>query len=436
MTTRLEYLNKCITNSNLLETKNWYISCFGISILKDDLEWEKDLTRYRIVTKIDGLYYIDFDDENKSILVKIVDYKKNTPLFNMQEVIEIDSSWLPTIKGKIQTKIGRLIVNKVVLYDSIGVTINYLNEKINVKTIENIFSDKVKNKEDLKEGYVSVEQMKECVDRLNFLTNLSIIINVASTEKSITPPPGISEIKKKLLKEYENQLEDPVKVVELETKLSNIDKEYLSDDIAANTIFNNKSKTGRKKMFLMVGDTNDFTATGKGKVITDSLSEGLNINEDVFPAYMNDIRSGSFSRGSSTALGGYTYKILQRALSSIRIEEKPCVTTKGLKRLITKDNYKKLVNRYIKENSWKLISNIELASKYIDKIVEIRSPIYCKTEDNNVCYACMGENYKATPNGISNLAANVSAVILTIALKAMHGSVTETSNIELKDLCS
>lgn len=438
--TKIEYLKKCITSGKIIENKNWYTSCFAIPLLKDEQIDINQKQHLSVITKLDGLYFIDTvsDQENSNIsnqLVKITDYKKDSPLFSFQELIEVDSSWLPTIKTKQQTKIGVLIINALILYPSLGTKLDYLNTTIKLEDIEAILSARVKNDDVATSSDITVKEMIDCISRFGFLSTLSTLISIATTPKAITPPPGIDKIKKELIAEYKDQLHDPVKVVELESKLNKVDDDYLADDPAAKNIFNKKSKTARKKMYLMFGETKDFI-TGNQHVITPSLSEGVNTSPEDFPAYMNDLRYGSFSRGASTQLAGYAYKVLQRSLSGLSISPTPCNTTKGLKRLITKSNHNKLVNRYIKDGGWKLISNLEEAKKYIDKIVEFRSSMYCTSPGNTVCYACMSENYKNSPNGINNLAANISEVLLKMFLKQMHGSITEVTDIQMKDLAS
>lgn len=434
MTTKLEYLKKCIVSGSVIESKKWYISCFAIPLLKNEVYNIDDKEQYSIVVKIDGLYFLDYNENNELIENKIVDYKTNEPLFKFQDVIEVDGTWLPTIESKISTKIGVLIVNSLILYPSVGKKIPYINRSIRVSDIETIFVNKVKNDDIAKDTDIKVSEMIDCIDRLGFLSSLATITNIAATSKTITPPPNIDSIKKKLLEEYKDQLDNPVKVVELENKLTAIDNEYLADDPAANNIFNKKSKTARKKLFLMYGETQDFLKTNDSKVVIKSLQEGIETSKDVFPLFMNDLRSASFDRGASTALSGYSYKILQRSLSGLRISKTPCNTTRGLVRSITKDNYKKLVNRYIKNKNWLLIENIDQAKEYIGKEVEIRSPMYCTSSSNSICYACMSENYKNLPSGITNLASGISSVLMNAFLKKMHSSITETTNIELKDL--
>ena len=433
MPTKLEYLKKVI-NTPIIENKNWYINCFSIPILKDDLEWEnKNL--WEIVTKPDGLYFIDINEEQQKVLNKISDYKKDTPLFAFQDVIEIDPSWGPFVKSKIQTKIGVLIVNVLILFYSFKGKLEYINEQIKIPNIEAILAQRVVNDKDASETDITVSEMITCMDRFSFLTNFSNIINIPATVKTITPPPGIEKIKKDLMKEYEGQLHDSVKLVELEKRLTDVDNEYMKDDPSAKVVFTKKGKLARKKMFLVFGDTQDFNHTTSARAVIPSLTEGLSTEEEDFPKYMNDLRIGSFARGASTQLGGYTYKILQRSLSNLSISPAPCDTKRGLKRLITSLNINNLTNRYILESGkWILIKDKAQAEKYLNKVVEMRSTMYCTAPKNTVCYACVNDTYKAIPTGVTNIASDLSAVLLSLFMQLTHGIAIESTTLELNDL--
>lgn len=436
--TRLEYLKQCITSGNIIENKNWYIQCFAIPLLKEDTTDPATLPRLSIVTKMDGLYYVEVVDGQHS-LIKISDFTKGQPLYNFQEVVDVDATWLPNIPSKQPAKIGVLIVNALVLYPCFGTRLEFLNPGVNasmnMSEIETLLVNKAKSPDDAGPNDILVSEMVDCIGRFGFLSNLSTLISIAATPKAITPPPGIEKIREQLTKEYEGQLNDPVKVVELEGKLNAIDSEYLKDDPAANKIFTSKSRTARKKLFLMYGETKDFVP-GKGNVVVPSLTQGVNTSPENFPKYMNDLRYASFSRGASTQYAGYAYKVLQRSLSGLTITKDPCNTTRGLKRNITKSTFNKLVNRYVKDGGWKLVADIEMAKKYIDTTVEIRSSMYCTSPGNTVCYKCMSENYKNSPNGISNLAATISDILLNMFLKMMHGTKTEVIEVKMDDLVS
>lgn len=429
MLTKLEYLKLAI-NYNLIENKSWYFSCFAIPLLKDETNWENKAIG-EIVTKLDGLYFIGSD----RTLVKISDYVKDEPLFRFQDIIQVDPSWGPFITSKFETKIGILIINALVLYPAFKNKIGYINSQIKVSTIEKILAEKVVSDKDAKETDISVSEMINCFDRLGFLTNLANIINIASTKKAITPPPEMAEAKKELLKKYEGQLHDPVKLVEFEQALIKIDNEYLADDPAAKNIFNKKSKNARRKMYMIFGDTMDFEKSTQAKTIINSLQEGVSTTEEDFPKYMNDLRVGSFSRGSSTQLGGYTYKILQRSLSSLYISPIECNTKRGLKRVINNYNAPKLLNRYVALNGkWTLIETMEQAKSLIGKEITIRSSMYCTSPKNTICYKCMNEVYKNIPTGVTNIASELSSVLLNLFMQLTHSKANESTTIQLKDL--
>jgi len=435
MLTKLEYLKEAVKQVSPLERKDWYIYAFALPVLKDRPDWKDVLQhRYELIAMSDGLYYLDYNDEGK-ILSKIVDYVKGEPLFNPQTKIEVDNSWLSSIDGKIETKIGTLIVNTVAFHSVVGNRLPYINkERPSIGEIENIISTRTKNDADKTDKDISVNEMTACLDNLNFFMCVSGILNIAATRKAITPPPGIEKKKEELKKEYGESLKDPVKFVEFENRLREIDKEYLKDDPAAKAIFNKKSVTGRTKMFLTYGSTLDFEEDPVNNKVISSLSEGFPTDPKEYAKLMNDLRFGSFARGSSTALSGYAYKILQRSLSGVTVSPVACNTTKGFKRLITKENSKNMVNRYIKDKGWTLIKDKSQAETYIGKEVEFRSTVGCTSPGNTVCFACMSDNYKTQPNGISTLASSMSTVLMITFLKLNHGVTTELVDISVDDL--
>jgi len=432
---KLEYLKRVITETKLYETKRWHLLAFAYPMPDFSDNWKNNPIRYDLVLKPDTLYFVNFDESNNPYLEKIDDYKKNRPLFNYSEQIEVDSSWLKSIKEPIITTVGRLLVNAMVIYPTLKTKVSFINEKITVSYLETLFVNKVVDDDKAKENDIKVTEMIECIDRLTFLTNLAEITNIAATEKTITPPPQLKEIKEKLLKEYQDKLTDPAKVVELENKLDAIDKAYLSDDPAAKNALNKKSFDARKKIYLIYGQAMGFDESLTKTPIVNSLYEGIDTSDDTWSKYVDDSRFGSFSRGHSTQQSGYTYKILQRSLSSIYISSTECDTTHGLTRHITKENYKKLINRYIKvNNNWVLVKTEEEARNYINQDVVIRSPMYCTKEGYEVCYKCMSEVFKDSPTAVTNLASELSSVLMSLMLKMMHSTRTENATIELKDL--
>jgi primosomal protein N' len=60
--------------------------------------------------------------------------------------------------------------------------------------------------------------------------------------------------------------------------------------------------------------------------------------------------------------------------------------------------------------------------------------MYCTHLGNKICYQCASEIYKEMPNGTTNIASQLSAVLMSMFLKLMHGSETQSTKIKLDDL--
>lgn len=427
-----EYLKLVLQDKDILGDKSWYVKAFTIPLWKDDKP--EKLTKHELVIMTEGLHTVVEGEEGELVLTRIVDHDKNEPLFDWQDTLTVDSSWLPNIFNKMETKVGRLIVNKVILSDVLGDRIPFINKKMSPKDIENALVSKVKNKEDLRPGDITVREMVQCIDNLNFFVFVSSFSAPAATPKTITPPPGAKEFRNSLLKEFEGRLDDPVVISTIQDRINEYEKEYLKDDPVAAALFGGKARASRTKMYYFGGAGLDFVEGGN-TTIANSLSEGMDTNPEEFSKAMNDLRYASYSRGGKTALGGYAYKTLQRALSGISIKPTPCNTTKGLVRVLNEKRVITLVGRYIKVGTkWVLIEDREQALKYANKPIEVRSPMYCLVKGNDVCWACMSEQYKDLESGVTNIAANISAVILTSNLKLMHNSAVGNVDIDLVDL--
>ena len=199
MLTKLECLEKIVKETKLYEDKRWHLMCFAIPIEKSASDIRKE--NYFPILLNDGFYYYHEENTTENKLEKIVDYSKNEPLFRYSDEIEIDSSWMANLTQKTKTRIGIMIINLIVFYSVLGKGAPFLNEEITTDKIEKLLAKKVKNADEMTNDAISVLEMCEIIDRVYFLSNLSDIVNIASTEKIISPPPGINEEKKRLLKD-------------------------------------------------------------------------------------------------------------------------------------------------------------------------------------------------------------------------------------------
>lgn len=433
MTTKLEYLKLCVRKLSPLESKTWYIMAMSIPMPAKEVHLN-DMETLSLVMTQDGLHYVTETESVKS-LSRIDDWKKGSPLFLPTDPVSIDNSWLSSVSGTITTTVGCLFVNAVALHPIFGARIKYVEGQISASKLETMISPQVKDDADFKPNTtdIKVSEYLACMNRLWFFTKLSSLVTSAVSLKMITPAPGTVSLRTKLLKENEGKLSDPVVVAKITEELDKHDKAYLSDDPIARKQMDGKANTSRKKLFLMYGETNDFVTSLSSQPITSTMSEGVDTSPDTLYKYMNDLRLASYSRGHSTQLSGYSYKILQRSLSGLEITDEPCNTTQGLVRDVTDPS--KLVGRYVRlSNKWTLLNSTEEASVYKGKRLEVRSPMFCKTMGFNVCSSCMGSSFVGMKNAMNNVSADFSGELMSLFLKRMHTSGFKLATIDSKDL--
>lgn len=429
MTTKLQYLKSCVLELTPLEDKRWYIGILS-NLLVSPSPIDSTLG---LAMRQQGIVYKTASDAYEESA--IADAKLGEPLFKVTDKLVVDSSWLPSVKGQIDTTVGRLILNAAAVYPALGQKLAYINKPIKIKELESMIAEHIKDDDQIKDPSkdITIKEYLECIDRVWFFTRLSNLVSVASSIKTVLPPPGIDQLRKKLLAENAGKLSDPVVVATIVKALSDYDNEYLKDDPAAKFIVEGKGKTARKKLFHLYGETNDFSGALASDPITSTMQEGVDTSSDVLPKYMNDLRYASYSRGHSTQLAGYSYKILQRSLSGLEISLVPCTTKKGLVKTPTKPE--QVVNRSVLSgNKWTLVESKEEAGKYLGKAVEFRSPMYCNATGNKVCYSCLGEIYKGNKNAINNIAAEFSSALMTLFLKRMHTSGFSLVEVKIDDL--
>lgn len=424
--TKIEYLKLCIQHKKYSEL-SWLISILGyISAIPIDKLKHLDLSY-----ELNGYSYLD-----NQTLVKITD-ATTQPLFNIKDTITIDSTWLPNVKDPIETTIGKLIANIICVVEPFGANVPYINSKFTVSTIESMIMTKLHSNpepgQDKKPDIIYVDDYIKLIDNTHYLNSISPIISVSGTPKIITKPTGIEEFTKALIEKYKGKLHDPIALADFEKELKDFDDNYLKDDPGYGIFISGKIKNiARKKLFLGIGAGLDFVEKTKLEPILSTLAEGWNLEPNEFKLMMNDIRYGSFSRGAETVKGGVTFKTLIRATNSFTISLEDCNTKLTLPRTFNSGDIKQLVDRTIVVND-KLITieNIDQAKQYLDKQVNLRSPIYCKSPNDTLCHICCGKKISQHKDNLAILLSEISAIILKASLKIMHGTVLSTAEIDL-----
>lgn len=429
---KTEYLKQSINSVDKDNLKNWLYGLFSLIIKPSG-----PVYNYRVEKDPSG-YYCNINGER----IKIEDATGNDPLFKHTDTINItDGVTGNYISDKpLETTVGRLILNKFILGDILGNRIPYINKKFNIKDINNMIAPLLisNGTERTNNSSIYVHEYIQTQDKCLIFTSLSSIIGRGVSKIAITKAPGITEYKNKLLKEYEGKLHDPVVLSEFEKKLQDYDDNYLKNDPAYGTVIKGKVKNiGRKKMFVTFGAERTFEDRADVIPITNSLEEGWDTSETKFKAYIDALRAGSYARGAETENGGVASKTLLRALNSFSVLNTDCGTKSGLTRSIKNFNYKTLVGRKIASGGkWTLIETKDVAKKYVNSDVIVRSPMYCKTPGDKVCVHCMGEYFIENPNAVISSILDISNVLMAMFMAAMHGKELSTAKYELEDAFS
>jgi len=418
--TKIEYFKYALKHK-LLHKLDWYYSIFAIPV-KDTLT-----TDYFIYK--DNMFLLKIDDK----LEPLEDYIPNTTALSFLLPITIDNSELSNVTDTVDTTIGTAVANYMLLVKNFDNTIPYIQYNLNVATIEKTVAI---NMEDNK---ISVKQYKDFVDTIKFMENISRIVTINATVKTMIPPKGITEYKAKLRKEFnskygDNWDKDMTVIVTYTNKLKEFYNKWLEGDVTDNIFTAGKIKNNAaSKMYLTFGAEIGLSETGdEVHQVDGSLLDKTPKDKAKIATMYNSSRAASFSRGNETQKGGAAAKDILRSTSSIIIVDTDCKVKYGKMLLVNKDTYKALVGRTVINGSKQtLINDLKEAESYMGKTITIRSPQYCLEKGNGICGVCAGERLRVRPKGISLLLTNISSILLTSSLKKMHNSTVSTINADL-----
>jgi hypothetical protein len=224
-------------------------------------------------------------------------------------------------------------------------------------------------------------------------------------------------------------MDDPAAVSELQGKIKDLDAEYLKGDPSSKFFITNKAAMGRLRTMGMYGAEPDYHDESKISVITSSLSEGWKAEH--IPMLANIIRGGSYARAVSTALGGAEVKVTGRAFQNYTIGKEDCMANRGLLVPINGISSKLYTGRYL------VGSDIPLTEadvhKHMGRVIEIRSPVFCRSEGTTICYKCMGDVISNSNIGITGLMTGVTTNFLNLFMALVHTSALSTAPYNYKE---
>lgn len=411
----------------------WCISAFAETAISDD--WKQDPYVGRLVHQPDGYYVID---EQKS-LIKIDDAQPNTPAFNVAEKIQLKSGDIPNLSQDIETTYGDLFFNWVAIVYPFGSKIPYLAGASSVDRVTSIYVPKMQD--DPPQGqepdanvFYTFEHLK-FAEALSYLRGMSQLFVWSVTKRTILPPPGLAEYKKKLLEENAGNLTNLATIAEIKKKLAAFDAEWLKGDPGGEKFLSSKKsrEVVRMKKLLMHGEEVGMQENAvSGVLIENSLLQGWDI--DKFPEMMDSLRSGSFNRGAQTALGGVSVKWLQRATANLRVTVDDCGSTFGFDQMVDKSEVDRLVGRTIIEDGKLVkIADKEQAGTYLGKVVYVRNPQTCKLPFTDYCKTCLGDKLSINEYGLSSSATELTSGLMGMFMAAMHGKQLATQRMSIEE---
>lgn len=408
-----EYI-KYVLNTDYLYKLDWYFTFFTIP---------KDLETNRYLVKREFGFEVLVNSK-----WEILEEIEELPVLTFNYPIKLKKGDLLNLEEDVDTTLGRIISNQVLLVRNFGNKIKYYNKRFSIKDIEKEIS------KGLRTNDITVNEYLMFTNSVEFLQGLAPISNTSATYKNVLPPPDLDK-KKKEIQDMFNQKYGPkwkterLRVVEYQEELKKLDKEWLADDPSNGKLLGSKIKdNARVKMFLTFGPEVGFDKSGDTMTfVENSLMEQYENDPKQLTAVFNAARSGSYDRGKETQKGGAAAKSLLRSTSSYTIEGEDCGSKLGKTFIVTKENAKFLNGRYMIVG--KDIKLIENAESLISKVIEVRSPMYCMNKGSSYCVKCSGESMRGYKSGVSMNVLSISNAILTNSLKAMH-----VSNVKLKNV--
>ncbi len=416
----LTYLKFAIDNNYLTKLK-WMTSVFAF--IAEKLPYENEyvlVTNTSITLKCDSNITIDKSYVN--------------PILNSKDKVAIPANFLPNNKKAFDTTIGRVVMNHLLLSKALNNKVAYLNKSFTIGEIESDYIAKQLTSDLTKEDGILVKDYLAFIDTVSFVDNLAKYLSIGVTEKSLLPPPDMTEFREKsmdaLLKKYgEDGILTPQAIAELEATLVAHDEEYLKDDPSNNKLVGKKVKAvARKKYYTAMGVTSGLD--GSSGVNFNTLEKGWSKDKELLAALFNDIRSGSLSRGDETKLGGVTATTLMRAITGLLFVPGDCGNKVTMTTFIDTKLKSIYLGRTVIVGKSKTLLTDDNIDKFTNKNVELVSAGYCKQKDG-FCTTCTNISFTDRPDALLTLAPDISAALLKFSLSKFHATTLTLTEIDL-----
>lgn len=414
--------------------RGWVLRAFSVT-REDPAAWEQDKKPWRIVASIDGYMFVNA----QGLLQSIEGTLPNQPIATADTTIEVPKGFFKYWPEGGLTKAGNLLFNATVIWPSVGSKVGFINQEISANALESLLitmQDDPPEGQDKDPGAIYVSDAVKFADGVRYLEGFTQIFCWSVTEKSITAPDDIEDVKKAIFEKYKDNLDDPATQAKINNELIAYDKEvWLKGDPSERFLISGKSHNVRRKLWLAQGSEAGLDRTStKLPYVKKSLTQGWELES--LPDLINTQRAGSIDRGSETELGGVVAKWLTRTTSNVRIVQEFCGTKIGDLLTINQNNQHELVGRYLVGKEPILVKTKQEAGQYLGKTLQVHAPHFCRSAKTDYCKFCLGTNLSANENALSLAATTYGGGFLAMFLSSMHAKELKTAVLILDEVMS
>ncbi len=304
------------------------------------------------------------------IMTKNKSLRKAAVAVSDEDIKNANNPYIPVVYKKQPTTMGKAVFNWCLPKDY-----PFVDDNINKSKANRILED-LTQKYNEETARISASRMEQVGFKFATIMGSSITLD------HIELPDAIYQLKKKLdgASTEEAQMVLDKMMILLQKHLANTGLADLSDSGAT------KGWSQPFQMLVAKG----IIADPDGNilpVISDSFADGLP-PKNYFNASMGS-RKGIIDRVINTSTTGYMSRKLAFVLNTVKASRtvRDCKTKQTVTLKLTKDLIRRLTGRYMMNNG--KLEEINIDELKSGQIIELRSPIYCKSQE--LCLACYGK---------------------------------------------
>lgn len=392
---------------------------------------DKALSLYQLVTKKGDptKLFATMPQGDKIVLEPIEGYKPGQPVCRIRGGLTLIKGDLENVSSTVNTTYGNAFINATILIYPFGSKFEFITGQLKTSEIESKIAatlmDTPPEGTPRSQEVIYVDEYLKYGEAMGNLEGFSMLCVQAASPTTMVPNPVVVKRRDELFLQYKDQLDDPAIIAKIQMELVTLDKESLKDDVSKDYYVKGKSwDVIRMKRYGMYGVEGGFGDEANAVLIKKSLDDGWEV--DKLPAMIDSLRSGSFSRGKETALGGESVKTFYRIFQNVKVSEDDCGTKATIGYDVHETNYNKHVGLNAIGPNGMFLTTTDNIKSYIGSKIQLRTPMLCNTQAPNFCKVCVGEVLAARPEAVHIVTSDVGSAFMGARMGAMHGKALRT----------